>query len=127
MLADLEWTFVIKLRCSYEVMRRTSQWDAVGRPPAPYGLVIMRDSLSCTNLFNETSSALFAGIRAMPAIEAVADLGALNKWACEYHIASEALGSHVSPGMPNAVVQTSQTGPGTQAEGTRSSLERTCQ
>ncbi|CAE7944029.1 unnamed protein product [Symbiodinium necroappetens] len=27
----------------------------------------------------------------MPAIEAVADLGALNKWACEYHIASEAL------------------------------------
>ena len=27
----------------------------------------------------------------MRAIEAVADLGALSKWACEYHIASEAL------------------------------------
>ena len=29
------------------------------------------------------------GARAMPAIEVVADLGALNRWACEYHIASE--------------------------------------
>ena len=59
----------------------------------------------------------------MPAIEAVADLGALNKWACEYHIASEAW---LLICFSRALLEMWQTGPGTQAESTRSSLVRTC-